>query len=206
MVKPVQQGTEKVIAACNQISGDLVSRVMGREASADEAFTDFAASSQSRLRNTAYLLCGDWERASDYVQEGLVRVYVAWPRIKRQGGELAYARKAVLCAFLDSNRKRSSRERPASQLPDRPSSSDVAEAVTDRAALMAALALLPQRQRACVVLRYFEELDVRETSVALGCSEGTVKSQTSRALDSMRSLLKDTSLDDIVVAGQKDRS
>lgn len=181
------------------------SKVMGRDASTDEAFTDFAASSQSRLRSTA-LLCGDWEHASDYVQEGLVRVYVAWPRLKRQGSELAYARRAVLSAFLDSNRKRSTHERPAPQLPDQPSRLDVAEAVTDRAALMAALGALPRRQRACVVLRYFEELDVRETSVALGCSEGTVKSQTSRALDSMRNLLKDTSLDEIVVAGQKDHS
>ena len=182
------------------------SMVMGRNASADAAFTDFAASSQSRLRSTAYLLCGDWERASDYVQEGLVRVYVAWPRLKRQGGELSYARKAVLSAFLDSNRKRSTHERPAPYLPDQPSRLDIAEAVTDRAALMVALAALPRRQRACVVLRYFEGLDVRETSVALGCSGGTVKGQTSRALDSLRSLLKGSSLDATVAAGQKDSS
>jgi RNA polymerase sigma-70 factor (sigma-E family) len=176
---------------------------MGRDAEADAAFTQFAAASRSRLRSTAYLLCGDWERASDHVQEGLLRMYVAWPRLERQGGELAYARKAVVSAFLDSTRKRSSTERPSSEHPDRPSDEDVASAVADRAALMAALARLPGRQRACVVLRYFEELDVRETAVVLSCSEGTVKSQTSRALAALRGMFEDASRDELVVAGER---
>ena len=176
---------------------------MGRDAAADAAFTEFAAASRSRLRSTAYLLCGDWDRASDHVQEGLIRVYVAWPRLVRQGGELAYARKAVVSAFLDASRKRSSTERPAAEHSDRASAEDIASAVADRAALMAALARLPARQRACVVLRYFEELDVRETAAALGCSEGTVKSQTSRALDSLRAMFEDASRDELVVAGER---
>jgi RNA polymerase sigma-70 factor (sigma-E family) len=176
---------------------------MGRDAASDAAFTDFAASSRARLRSTAYLLCGDWERASDHVQEGLLRVYVAWPRLVRQGGELAYARKAVVSAFLDASRKRSSTERPTYQPQDRASGEDVASAVADRAALMSALAELPGRQRACVVLRYFEELDVRETAAALGCSEGTVKSQTSRALASLRAMFEEASRDELVVVGER---
>jgi RNA polymerase sigma-70 factor (sigma-E family) len=136
------------------------------------------------------------------VQEGLIRVYVAWPRLVRRGGELAYARKAVVSAFLDASRKRSSTERPTSEHPDRASDEDIASAVADRAALMAALGRLPGRQRACVVLRYFEELDVRETAAALGCSEGTVKSQTSRALASLRAMFEDASRDELVVAGE----
>jgi len=176
---------------------------MGRDAAAEAAFTEFAAASRARLRSTAYLLCGDWDRASDHVQEGLIRVYVAWPRLVRHGSELAYARKAVVSAFLDSTRKRSSTERPASEHPDRASGEDVASAVADRAALMAALARLPGRQRACVVLRYFEELDVRETATALGCSEGTVKSQTSRALASLRAMFEDGSREELVVAGER---
>ena len=138
----------------------------------DAAFTEFAAASRARLRSTAYLLCGDWDRASDHVQEGLIRVYVAWPRLDRNGGELAYARKAVVSAFLDANRKRSSSERPAAEHADRASAEDVAAAVADRAALMAALARLPGRQRACVVLRYFEELDVRETAAVARLQRG----------------------------------
>jgi RNA polymerase sigma-70 factor (sigma-E family) len=174
-----------------------------REAAGDEAFTDFAAAARARLRNTAYLLCGDWDRASDHVQEGLIRVYVAWPRLVRGGGELAYARKAVVSAFLDASRRRSSRERPVEDDLSRASDEDVAGAVTDRAALMAALERLPERQRACVVLRYFEDLDVRETASALGCSEGTVKSQTSRALASLRSMFESASRDELAVAGER---
>jgi RNA polymerase sigma-70 factor (sigma-E family) len=176
---------------------------MGRDAAADAAFIEFAAWSRPKLRSTAYLLCGDWDRASDHVQEGLIRVYVAWPRLLRHGAELAYARKAVVSAFLDATRKRSSTERPVSEHLDRGSGEDVASAVADRAALMAALARLPGRQRACVVLRYFEELDVRETAAALSCSEGTVKSQTSRALASLRAMFEDASRDELVVAGER---
>ena len=130
-------------------------------------------------------------------------MYVAWPRLVRRGGELAYARKAVVSAFLDSSRKRSSTERPAAEQPDHSSGEDLATSVTDRAALMAALALLPPRQRACVVLRYFEELDVRETAAALRCSEGNVKSQTSRALASLRAMFENASRDELVVAGER---
>ncbi|WP_182524482.1 SigE family RNA polymerase sigma factor [Nocardioides dongkuii] len=170
-----------------------------RDAADDAAFTEFAAGARRRLRSTAYLLCGDWDRASDHVQEGLVRVYVAWPRLVKQGGELGYARKAVVSAFLDASRRRSSREVPVEPDPSRASTEDVASAVADRAALMAALARLPERQRACVVLRYFEELDVRETALALGCSEGTVKSQTSRGLGSLRSMFESASRDELTV-------
>ena len=169
----------------------------------DAEFSDFAAASHSRLRNTAYLLCGDWERAADHVQEGLIRVYVAWPRLVRRGGELAYARKAVVSAFLDATRKRSSTERPSEMDSEHPSGEDVAAHVSDRAALMDALARLPERQRACVVLRYFEDLDVRETAVAMRCSEGTVKSQTSRALASLRSMFESASRDELAVIGER---
>jgi RNA polymerase sigma-70 factor (sigma-E family) len=176
---------------------------MGRDAGKDAAFTEFAVASRARLRNTAYLLCGDWSRASDYVQEGLIRVYVAWPRLVRRGGELAYARKAVVSAFLDASRKRSSTERPEAEHRERSSGEDVATAVADRAALMAALARLPERQRACVVLRYFEELDVRETAAAMRCSEGTVKSQTSRALTALKGMFEDASRAELLVGGER---
>ncbi|WP_210650271.1 SigE family RNA polymerase sigma factor [Nocardioides sp. SYSU D00065] len=158
----------------------------------EAAFVEFAQSTRDRLRRTAYLLCGDWDRAADFVQEGLVRVYVRWPRLVRHGGELAYARKAVLSAYLDHARRRSSTERPTEDVPMLASPEDVAAAVTTREALMAALTALPPRQRACVVLRYFEDLSVAETAALLGCAEGTVKSQTSRALFALRSTLEDS--------------
>jgi RNA polymerase sigma-70 factor (sigma-E family) len=181
---------------------------MTRDADTEAAFTEFAVASRARLRNTAYLLCGDWERASDHVQEALIRVYVAWPRLRRHGRELGYARKAVVSVFLDAARRRSSSEQPLASPPDRPSGEDLARGVSDRAALMTALADLPERQRACVVLRYFEDLDVRETAAALGCSEGTVKSQTSRGLASLRVMLEDpapqgASRDESVATGEE---
>lgn len=169
---------------------------------ADEAaFVEFAQTARPRLRSTAYLMCGDWHLASDHVQEGLIRVYVAWPRLQRQGGEFAYARKAVVSAFLDARRKRSSGEIPAE--PDRGAASaeDVASDVSARAALMAAMRRLPERQRACVVLRYFEDLDVAETAATLGCSQGTVKSQTSKALGSLRSMFESPPLGGLVTEG-----
>ena len=166
-------------------------------AEAEQAFTEFALASRTRLRRTAYLMCGDWDRARDHVQEALVRVYLRWPRLERQGGELAYARRAVASVVIDASRRRSSTERPTEPDPTLASRDDVAGAVTDRAALMAALAALPPRQRACVVLRYFEDLDVAETATTLGCSEGTVKSQTSRALASLRSAFESASRDEL---------
>jgi len=152
----------------------------------ETAFVEFAEAARAHLRRTAYLMCGDWDQASDHVQEGLIRVYVAWPRLTRAGREHAYARKAVVSACLDHARRRSSTEVPVE--PDRsvPSGQDVAESVALRAALMSALAALPPRQRACVVLRYFDDLSVADTAAVLGCSEGTVKSQTSRALAALR--------------------
>lgn len=164
----------------------------------EAAFIEFAGSARDRLRRTAYLLCGDWDRASDLVQEGLIRVYVRWPRLVRRGGELAYARKAVVSAYLDQVRRRSSTERPQETDHTVASAEDVATAVTTRQALMVALAQLPPRQRACVVLRYFEDLSVEQTAALLGCTEGTVKSQTSRALFSLRSMFEDSPFGELV--------
>ena len=167
----------------------------------EEAFVEFAQAVRGRLRRTAYLLCGDWDQASDHVQEGLIRVYVAWPRLTRGGGEYAYARRAVISASIDHARRRSSSEVVGAPDADVPSGHDVAESVTARTAVMSALADLPPRQRACVVLRYYEDLSVADTAAALGCSEGTVKSQTSRALDSLRSVFEGSPLGELVTGG-----
>jgi RNA polymerase sigma-70 factor (sigma-E family) len=171
----------------------------------EAAFVEFAQAASARLRRTAFLMCGDWELAADHVQEGLIRVYVAWPRLTRAGGEYAYARKAVVSALIDHSRRRSSTEVADARVVDLATQvstgRDVAEEVSARAALMSALAALPPRQRACVVLRYFEDLDIHDTATALGCSEGTVKSQTSRALASLRSVFDGSPLGELVTEG-----
>lgn|SRR5689334_10264151 len=164
-------------------------------------FVEFAQGVRDRLRRTAYLLCGDWEQAADHTQEALIRVYVAWPRIQRAGHEYGYARKAVVSAFLDHARRRSSRELPAAIDQERAGGTDVAEGVTARAVLMSALATLPPRQRACVVLRYFDDLSVGATATLLGCTEGTVKSQTAKALTSLRQHFQGSSFGELITEG-----
>ena len=168
----------------------------------ESGFVEFAQTSRARLRRTAYLLCGDWDRASDHVQEGLIRVYVAWPRLERAGREYAYARKAVVSAVLDHGRRRSSREVPSiSGEPDdtRAATGDLAEQVTSRAALMAALADLAPRQRACVVLRYFEDMTVPQVAETLGIAQGTVKRYLSQGLARLGEIVTDDADDDVEI-------
>ncbi len=169
----------------------------------EDSFVEFAHATRDRLRRMVYLACGDWELAADHVQEGLVRVYVAWPRLTKQGREYAYARKAVMSAFLDHGRRRSSHEHPHgdASLVGGPVVGDHAESVATRAVIVEALGDLPPRQRAVVVLRFFEDLTVSETAAALGCSEGTVKSQTSKALSSLRTHLDDVRPDVLAQLG-----
>ena len=156
----------------------------------DEEYVAFATAAQPQLRRTAYLLCGDWHRASDLAQEALIRVYVAWPRLQRAEGLHAYARKALVSAAIDHSRKRSNKELPVAEHDDQ-GHADFTGHLASRDVLMTALRELGPRQRACVVLRYFEDLPVTEVAHVLGCTEGTVKSQTSRALDSLRHSLAD---------------
>lgn len=156
---------------------------MGRR---DESeFVAFAEACRPALRRTAYLMCGDWDRATDITQEALIRVFVAWPRLEHDQGLRAYARRAVMSVAIEQARKRSSGEVPTVHLGDRPVD-DPADQVADRLLLMTALAELPARQRACVVLRFYDDLSVEAVAEALGCRSGTVKSQTARGLDALR--------------------
>jgi RNA polymerase sigma-70 factor (sigma-E family) len=157
----------------------------------DAAYAEFVAASQQRLRRSAYLMTGDWQTAADVTQEALIRVYVAWPRLERAGGLPTYARRALVSAVIDAGRRRSTRERYEGRAPAGAEASDSAGNVLDRRVLMDALAGLAPRQRACVVLRYFDDLSVADTADALGCSEGTVKSQTAKGLGRLRQTLTD---------------
>jgi RNA polymerase sigma-70 factor (sigma-E family) len=158
---------------------------MGR--SRDE-FADFVAADATRLLRIAYLLTGERTAAEDLLQDVLERTYVAWPRIDNP---FAYARTAL--ARHAANRWRMRARRPQVSWEDAdppdPRYAGDAERTDDRDELLRALAELPDRQRAAVVLRYLEELTEAETAAALNCSVGTVKSQTSRGLTKLRVLL-----------------
>ncbi|NBH03926.1 SigE family RNA polymerase sigma factor [Amycolatopsis sp. SID8362] len=150
-------------------------------------FTEYVTARAGWLRKVAYLLCGDWHRADDLVQTAITRLYANWPRASRAGNLDGYARRTLVNTFLAEQRTSWWRRvdlRGAEH--ERPMPGSDVEGALD---LRAALDRLPGRQRATVVLRYFCDLPVAETARALGCSEGTVKSQTSKAVDALRELL-----------------
>ena len=149
-------------------------------------YRDYVAHRMDGLRRTAYLLCGDWHMADDLVSTALVKLLRHWRRISVMEQPDAYVRRMLLRAWLDEKRRPWRREHATAVLPDRATAvADSAERLT----ILAHLAELPPRRRAVLVLRYFCDLSVAETAEALGCSEGTVKSQTARALDALRARL-----------------
>lgn len=155
----------------------------------DSAFSAYVAARRDVVRRTAYLLCGDWHRADDLTQTAFVKLYGAWSRIRDRGALDAYVRSCLVRATVDESRRPWRRERAVDAVPDNPAPSDIASAVADRELVRAALARVPSGQRAVLVLRYFEGLDVAGTAAALGCSEGNVKSQTARGLVALRAAL-----------------
>lgn len=157
----------------------------------DQAFSEFVETTAAGLRRTAYLVCGDWHRADDAVQDALYRLYVHWSRVQRAGDPQAYARRAVVNAAVDGTRRPWRREHAAAAVPDS-ALPDMSSGISDRDEVLTALSSIGPRQRACLVLRFYEDLSVDQTAEILGCSAGTVKSQTSRALDHLRDLLTRT--------------
>ncbi len=160
-----------------------------RKPPSDADFTEFVHAAWPGLYRTAYLLVGERGLAEDLVQTSLAKTYASWSKVRDLAAAPAYARTTLVNTASSWFRKSSwAAERPSEHLPE----GQVEPAGPDRPVLMAALAQLPPRQRAVVVLRFYDDLSVGETARALGCSEGTVKSQTSDALDKLRRVLGDT--------------
>lgn len=154
-------------------------------------FREFVASRGTPLHQSAYLLCGDWHLAHDVVQETLVNAYQHWHRVRNADSPEAYVRRMLINEVRGRWRRRD-RTVPVADIADEPTAGDLSEDVARRVELRAALLTLPLRQRATIVLRYLEGLTERETAAALGCSEGTVKSQSARALTSLKSAMNRT--------------
>jgi RNA polymerase sigma-70 factor (sigma-E family) len=153
-----------------------------------EEFTEFAAAAVPRLRRMAFLLCGDWHTAEDLVQSALAKVFVSWRKIRKQDAAHAYAARVLVNTYLAQKRLKSTGEVLTGQIPDQPLQSPGPET---RIVVLKALATLPPRGRAVVVLRYWADLSVEQTADTLGCSTGNVKSQAARALDKLRTVLGD---------------
>jgi RNA polymerase sigma-70 factor (sigma-E family) len=154
----------------------------------DEEFTAYVAARARLLRRSAYLLCGDWHRAEDLTQSALTKVYLAWSKVSRADIVDGYVRTVLVRTYLDEERRRWRKERPTSDPLDG-IRTDPSTQTDQRLDLLAALATLPPKQRAAVVLRCWEDLPIAEVARALDCSEGTVKSQTSRGLAALRDVL-----------------
>ena len=163
----------------------------------DGEFREFMRARWPSMVRLAYGLTGDQGHAEDVTQAAFARAYASWPRVRRSGDPNAYVRQIV----VNQNRNRFRKHRVPERLTDSPPEPGPAHAAwtdttrhyDDRSVLIGALQRLGPRQRAVIVLRYWMDLTEHETAAVLNCSVGTVKSQASRALATLR---QDTELVD----------
>lgn len=159
----------------------------------DKGFTEYFASRGSAFLGTAYLLCGNWHRAEDLVQTTFLKLYRAWHRIGGPEVLDAYTRQILVRTFLHETRGGFfRREQVTGEQADRVA--PAAGSPEDRMVLLHALAKVPPRQRAALVLRFWEDMSVEETGKVLDCSAGTVKSQTARGLANLRGAIPNPSM------------
>jgi RNA polymerase sigma-70 factor (sigma-E family) len=178
----------------NRMAVNGMTAAVPREAVADRSdrlmdFETFASARWPRLVRTAYLLTGDHHEAEDLVQATLAKVFTGWSRIRRLDEPDAYVHRALVNNNLSRYRRRRVLQFLTPVLPERasPESADGGiHGIEARSELIRALAQLPPRQRAVVVLRYWDDLSEQQTAEALGCSVGNVKSQASRGLSKLR--------------------
>ena len=158
------------------------------DAEADRRFTEFVTARSTALRRLAYLLCSDWHLAEDLVQTALTRAYRSWRRVENSDDIDAYVRRILVNQATDGWRNRTRLTEIFGRATDRPSVGDAMGQVDERDELLRALDQLPAKQRAVLVLRFFEDLSTEVTADVLGISTGTVKSHTSRGLARLREL------------------
>jgi RNA polymerase sigma-70 factor (sigma-E family) len=158
----------------------------------DADFSEYMAARQPSLLRTAYLLTGDRHTAEDLVQTALAKLYLSWDKVQRQDSLDGYVRR-ILVNENNSLWRRAwkKRETATDELPEQPAE---AQQSGHDSELWELVQTLPRKQRAAVVLRYYEQMSEAETAAVLGVSVGTVKSQTSRALAALRSRVGDTDL------------
>jgi RNA polymerase sigma-70 factor (sigma-E family) len=153
----------------------------------DREFTEYVQARLPWLRRIAFLLCQDWQRADDLVQTAITSLYVHWRRAAAMESTDGYARTILVHAFVSERRSGWARRVSlGEQVPEVAGLTADTDSALD---VRAALAGLPSRQRAILVLRFYCDLSVEQAAQVLGCSPGTVKSQTSKALAAMRGAL-----------------
>ena len=150
------------------------------------AFGDLVEARSTALLRLAYAVVGDYQLAQDLLQEALVKVYVAWPRLREGSAAEAYARRTIVTTAISWRRRRSFHEPPVDTVPESVSDLDEGEWLATHDVLWEHVRHLPPRQRTALVLRYYEDLSEAETAELMGCTVGTVKSQLSAALGKLR--------------------
>lgn len=153
----------------------------------DNDFTEYAEARVARLRQRAYLLCRDWHLAQDLTQITLAKLYASWRRAIKADNLDAYTTKIMMRVFLDHRRLRSSHEVVVAEIQHEPAFASGGPEL--RLTLLEALGQLPARDRAIVVLRYWEDQSVETVAELLGVTPGVVKTQSMRALQRLRRLL-----------------
>ena len=149
----------------------------------DEEFAEFFSARFDTARRIVYAMCGDWSEAEEIAQSAFVRVYARWAKIELDTVD-AYLRTVLTRGFLDTRRRGRAREQAMAEPPDRIAPAE--EGTEDRVALRAALLAVPPGQRTVLVLRFLADLSVEQVAETLGCTTGTVKSQTARGLVALR--------------------
>ena len=171
----------------------------------DEEFDAFMRGRWPAMVRLGYALTGDVGHAEDLAQAAFARAYASWGRVRRAGDPDAYVRRIVINEHRRRFRKHRVAEELRGDLGDAVGGHQEHQALDDRRALLDALRALGPRQRAVVVLRYWLDLSEAETAAALNCSVGTVKSQASRALATLRKSagIRDRDIAHIVEGGQR---
>jgi RNA polymerase sigma-70 factor (sigma-E family) len=157
----------------------------------DEEFTRFVTGSRPAMRRAAFQLTADWYEADDLVQRTLIALYRRWATLDRRDRLGAYAHRTMVRLVISDRRaRRWSSEVLRASPPEPDPAPDVCAMVGDRLVLVDVLAVLGPRQRAAVILRYWEDCRVEEIATQLGCMSSTVRSQLARALTTLRSALR----------------
>jgi RNA polymerase sigma-70 factor (sigma-E family) len=156
-------------------------------------FHDFIAPRLDKLRRLAYVLCRDWHRADDLVSDSVVKVLQSWSRIDSLDDPNAYLHRVLINTWLDERRmfrrRRDAQSDPALDMVG----TDHQQSIVERITVLEQISKLPKRRRAVVLLRFYCDMSVEQTAEILGCSTGTVKSQSARALDTLRLAMGDVS-------------
>lgn len=161
----------------------------------ESEFEEFVAAVSPRLHRAAYAITRDHHHAEDAVQTALGKAYARWKRVVRTDHPEAYVRRMVVNEVLSWRRRSSSSELPSGDLPEKETVTGADSELAESDAMWRALGRLPSRQRAVLVLRYYEQLSEAEIAEAMGVRPGTVKSQASAALANLRAVLTESTLE-----------